>query len=202
MLRSRCLPPSPRSAPSSKAFPALCPCEPRLPPGEMQPVPYGARSNTRLLPAFASQPPPAGIRSVRKYLPGYVFLFKYKRSLHSDTSRYPAKGKKKHTGSTTPTDAFAPALMSGRPRDGRAQAGAPLSAPICSRTHVEIRGRNGPGRRAPKPHTNPIHVYVYTAATTAVCCCYCCCCAAAAEVSLVRAVAASTAAVLLLRLVE
>ena len=60
-----------------QAFPALCPCEPRLPRGEMQAVPCGARSNTRLLPASASQPPPAGIRSARKYnVPAYVFLFK------------------------------------------------------------------------------------------------------------------------------
>ena len=50
-----------------QAFPALCPRESRLPPGEMQAVPCGARSNTRLLPASTSQPPPAGIRSDRKY---------------------------------------------------------------------------------------------------------------------------------------
>ena len=31
------------------AFPALCPCEPRPPRGEMQAVPCGARSDTRLL---------------------------------------------------------------------------------------------------------------------------------------------------------
>ena len=49
-----------------QAFPARCPCEPRLPRGEMQAVPCGARSNSRLLPASNFQPPPAGIRSVRK----------------------------------------------------------------------------------------------------------------------------------------
>ena len=32
-----------------QAFPALCPCEPRPPRGEMQAVSCGARSNTRLL---------------------------------------------------------------------------------------------------------------------------------------------------------
>ena len=53
-----------------QSFPALCPCEPRLPRGEMQAVPCGARSNTRLLPASTSQPPSAGIRSVRKYNTG------------------------------------------------------------------------------------------------------------------------------------
>ena len=46
-----------------QAFPALCPCELRLPRGEMQAMPCGAGSNTRLLPASTSQPPPpAGIR--------------------------------------------------------------------------------------------------------------------------------------------
>ena len=37
-----------------QAFPALYPSEPRLPRGEMQDVPCGARSNTRLLPASTS----------------------------------------------------------------------------------------------------------------------------------------------------
>ena len=50
-----------------QSFPALCPCEPRLPCGEMQAVPCGARPNTRLFPVSTSQRPPTGIRSVRKY---------------------------------------------------------------------------------------------------------------------------------------
>ena len=37
-----------------QAFPALCPYEPRLPRGEMQAAPCGARSNTRLFPASIS----------------------------------------------------------------------------------------------------------------------------------------------------
>ena len=56
-----------------QAFPAPSPCEPcepRLPRGEMQDVPCGTRSNTRLLPASTSQPPPAGNRSVREYNTG------------------------------------------------------------------------------------------------------------------------------------
>ena len=58
-----------------QALPALCPCEPRLPRGEMQAVPCGARSNTRLLLASTSQPPPAGIRFIRKYNTGiYIFV--------------------------------------------------------------------------------------------------------------------------------
>ena len=138
----------------------------------------------------------------RPYPNRYVFLSKRKRCLHSDTSRYPAIEKKNiHTELTTPADAFAPASESGCPRGGRAQAGLPLSVSIFPRTHVEIRGRNGPGWRAPKLHTNPIAfvlllLLLYVAATDAVdlllllCCC---CCCAASEVNLVRAVAASTA---------
>ena len=53
-----------------QAVPALCPWKPCLPRGEMQAVPYGARSNTRLLPVSTSQPPPAGIRSAWKYNTG------------------------------------------------------------------------------------------------------------------------------------
>ena len=64
-----------------QAFPALCPCEHRLPRGEMQAVPCGARSNTRLLPTSASQPPPAGIRSVRKYNTGICIFVKLKTIL-------------------------------------------------------------------------------------------------------------------------
>ena len=68
----------------------------------------------------------------------------------------------------------------------------------CPRTHVEIRGRNDLGRRAPEPYTNPIHMCTVAINTFAVCRCYCCCCAAA-KVNLVRAVAA---AAVLLSLVE
>ena len=64
-----------------QAFPALCPCEPRLPRGEMQAVPCGARSNTRLLPTSDSQPPPAGIRSVRKYNTGVCLFVQIKTVL-------------------------------------------------------------------------------------------------------------------------
>ena len=57
-----------------QALPALCPCEPRLPRGEMQAVPCGARFNTRVLPASTSQSPPSGTRSVWKYNTG-ICLF-------------------------------------------------------------------------------------------------------------------------------
>ena len=63
-----------------QAFPALCPCEPRLPRGD-QAVPCGARSNTRLPPASTSQPSPAGIRSVRKYNTGICLFVQAKTVL-------------------------------------------------------------------------------------------------------------------------
>ena len=74
-------------------FPALCPCEPRLPRGEMQAVLCGARSNTRLLPASTSQPLPAGMRIVQKNNTGVCVMFKLKRCLHQGTSSYPAREK-------------------------------------------------------------------------------------------------------------
>ena len=54
MLTSRCMLPWLRSAP----YPALCPCKPLRPVGDMQAVSYGARSrqDSSLLPASNSQP--------------------------------------------------------------------------------------------------------------------------------------------------
>ena len=49
-----------------------------------------------------------------------------------------------HTGSTTPTVAFAPASTSGRPRGGRAQAGLPSSAPM------PMHPRRDPGPKQPR----------------------------------------------------
>ena len=163
-----------------QASPTLCPCEPRFSPEEMQTVPSGARSNIRLFPASTSHPSPAGIRSVRKYNTGICTLFKQKRSLHSNTSSYPAIRKINSQGQPRPQ------TLSLLPRRAAAHAAGELRpAYPClrprPRTHVGIRGGNGPGRRTPKPHTNPIHIC--TAATTAVCCCHCCCCCAAVEVN-------------------
>ena len=54
MLTSRCMRPWLRSAP----YPALCPCEPLRPVGDMQALSYGARSRpfSPLPPASRSQP--------------------------------------------------------------------------------------------------------------------------------------------------
>ena len=49
-----------------RACPAQCPLEPQIPRGEMQPVPCGARSDTRLLSASIWPPRSAQIRSVRR----------------------------------------------------------------------------------------------------------------------------------------
>ena len=64
-----------------QAFPALCPYEPRLPRGEMQAVPCGARTNTWLLLASTSRPPSAGILSVRKYNTGICLFVQVKMIL-------------------------------------------------------------------------------------------------------------------------
>ena len=126
-----------------QAFPPLRPCEPRLRRGEMQAVPCGARSNTRLLPASTSQPPPAGTRFVRKYNTG-MYLYSSKNGPYIRTRLVTPQEKNKQTGSTTPTDAFAPASTSGRPLGGRAQAGLPLPAPML--TH----SRRDPGPKRPR----------------------------------------------------
>ena len=68
--------PSPRSAPSCRRFglvqapPALYPCESRRPHDEIQPVPCGARTETRLQSASSSQRQFPPIRAVPKYITG------------------------------------------------------------------------------------------------------------------------------------
>ena len=179
-------------------FLALCPYEPRLPRGEMQAVPCGTRSKTRPLPVFTSQSPPAGIRSVRKYKTGYVFCSS-KNGPYIRTRLVIPQEKISTPGQPRPQMLSLLLRRATARAVGECRPVYPCMHP-CSRTHVEIRGRNGPGRRPPrKKTTNPIHMRT---AATAVCCCYCCCCAAAPEVNLVRAVAAAAAVLLLLRLIE
>ena len=149
MLPSRCMLPSLRSATSSK-LPPLCTCESRRPGGEMQAVPCGARSDTRLFPASGSQPRSAQIRPVRTYKTRIYFYVEVKTVLkflrHVQLSR-----KKRSTGSSRRFH-FARASTSVRPRGGRAPV-SPCLHP-CPRTHGKIRGRNAPGLRAREPHTN------------------------------------------------
>ena len=134
-----------------QAFPALCPCEPRLPRGEMQAVPCGARSNTRLLLASTSQPPPAGIRSARKYNAG-IYVFVQENGPYIRTRLVTLQEKNKHTGSTTPTDAFDPASTSGRPRGRRAQADLPLSAPMPTHPRRDPGPQRLRAARSQTPH--------------------------------------------------
>ena len=84
------------------SFPALCPCEPRLPRGEMQAVPYGARSNTWLLRASTSQPPPAIIRAVRKYITGICVFVDSKTVLTFGHVELPRKRKTNTPGQPCP----------------------------------------------------------------------------------------------------
>ena len=72
MLTSRCMLPSLRAAP----YPALSPCEPLRPVGDMQAVSYGARSRqySPLLPAYSSQPRSI-VERPRSGLMGRVHLY-------------------------------------------------------------------------------------------------------------------------------
>ena len=91
-------------------------------------------------------------------IPGYVFCSS-KNGPYIWTRLVTPQEKNKHTGSTTPTDAFALASTSDSPRGGRAQAGLPLSAPMP--THP----RRDPGPKRPRaappqtPHSSDSHVY-------------------------------------------
>ena len=126
-----------RSGPSS---PALCLCEPRRPRGEMQAVPCGARSDTRLLPASGAQPRPAQTRSVRAYNPRLNVYFKVKTVL---TFLGHVRLSRKKEAPAHP-EAFARSWPS-LGRRGARRPDSPLVHP-GARTHGEIRGRNAPAR--------------------------------------------------------
>ena len=140
----RCMLPSPRSAPSYHRFdhvqasPFLCPCEPRCPRGEMQAVPCGARSDTRLLPASGAQPRSAQIRSVRTYNTRLNVYFNVKTVL-SFVGYVRLSRKKRSTGSPRRFRSFPAELGSAR----RETAGFAPCAP--RRTHP----RRNPGPKRP-----------------------------------------------------
>ena len=132
-----------------QASPALCPCEPRRPRGEMQTVPRGARFDTRLLPASGSQPRSARIRSVRTYNTRIYIYFKVKTVItfcgHVQLSR-----KKRSSASSR---RFGSCLDERWPAR-RESAGFPLSAPMPTYSRRDPGpkwpwGRNGPGGGAP-----------------------------------------------------
>ena len=180
-----------------QAFPALCPCEPRLPRGEIQAMTCGARSNIRLFKASTSWSPPAGIRSARKYNTRYVFSFKKNSHLRSDTSSYPARDKNTHRANDLHRH-FCSCLADGPPARWKAQTGLSLSACTHARAPTSRSGAETAKGGAPpnptliRPKCVLLLLLLYVAATAVVD-------VAAAEVSLVRAVAATAAVVLLLR---
>ena len=127
MLRSLCVPPLPRSAPSSKLSPLCVP---------VSPVSRGERCKSypvALVPTLGcSRPLPPSLLLLASALsgniiPGDVFLLS-KNGPYIRTRLVTQQEENKHTGSTTPTDSFAPAWTSGRPRGGRAQVDLLLSA--------------------------------------------------------------------------
>ena len=81
-----------------QAIPARSPCEPRPPRGEMQAVPCGAGSGTRL-PGLPLEPRGLLKSDIRKYIIGICIRLKSKRSLFCRTRLVI---QRKHTGSTTP----------------------------------------------------------------------------------------------------
>ena len=93
MLRLRCLPPLPRSAPSSKLSPLYVPVSPVSRAERCKPCPEA------LVPTLGcSQPLPPSLLLLASALsgnliPGYVFLCKQKLSFYSDTSSHPAREK-------------------------------------------------------------------------------------------------------------
>ena len=146
------------------SFPALSAC------GEMQAVPRGARSKTRLLPASTSQPPLAGIRSVRNYNTG--ICLSSKNGPYIRTRLVTPQGKNEHSGSTTPTDAFALVSTSGRPSGGRAQAGLSLSAPMPTHPRQDPGPKRPMAPRPQTPHYSDPHVYCcYRLLLLLLCCC-------------------------------
>ena len=176
-----------------QAFPVLCPREPRLPRGEMQAVPCGARSNTRLFPASVFQPPLAGIRFVRNYNTGMCVFVQVKKSLHSDTSSYPARAKQIHRFNHAHRR-FRSCFDERRP--ARRESAGRFTL-VCSHAHAPTSRSAADTAQGGAP-PNPTLVrficvlllLLYAAAT-----------AAAAEVNSVRA-GAATVAVLLLRFFE
>ena len=138
MLPSRCMLPSLRSATSSK-LPPLCTCESRRPGGEMQAVPCGARSDTRLFPASGSQPRSAHIRSVRTYNTRTYTSFEV-RTVIKFRGRVQSSRKKRSTASSK---RFRSCLDDRWPAR-RESAGFPVSVPIPTYP------RQDPGPKRPR----------------------------------------------------
>ena len=177
MLRLRCLPLSPRSAPSPKLSLLYVAVSPVSRAERCKPCP------AVLVPTLGcSRPLPPGLLLLASALsgsmiPGICLFVQVKTVLTFGHVYLPPQEKNKHTGSCTPPDAFAPASTSGRESAGRFTL-------VCTHAHAPT-SRSGaetaPGRRTPKPRTNPIHMCTaatYVAAS---------CCAAAAEVKIVWA---------------
>ena len=127
-----------------QASPVLCTCEPRRPCGEMQAVPCGARSDTRLFPASGSQARFAQIRSVRTYNTRIYLYFELKTVL-TFLGYIELFRKKRSTGSSR---RFCSCLDERGPARWE-NAGFPLSSPIPTYP------RRDPGPKQPTP-ANPL----------------------------------------------
>ena len=137
MLRSRCMPPWPRSAPSSKLFTRYVPVSPVSRAERCKPCPVA------LVPTLGcSRPLPPSLLLLASALSGniiprYIFLLNYKRSLHSGRSRCPAR-KKNHRVNHA-YRRFRSCLGERPSAAGERRPVYPYLQ-LCPRTHVEIRG--------------------------------------------------------------
>ena len=122
-----------------QAFAAVSLREPRRPRGELQAVPCGARSDTRLLPVSTYQPLSTDICSVRNYKTGIIDFVEVKAVvIFSDTCSYPQILK--INTNTPPQPCPDASALPRRAPARRESAGLPLSALML--THP----RRDPGR--------------------------------------------------------
>ena len=157
MLRSRCLPPSPRSPPSSKLCQFYVPASPVSRAEICKPCPVA------IVPTLGCPrpvPPSLLLRASAlsgNIIPGVCFCSS-KNSPYIRTRLVTPQEKNKHNGSTTLTDTFAPASTSGRPSRGRAQPVYPClhhAHAATSRSGAETAQGGAP----PNPTLIRSHVY-------------------------------------------
>ena len=147
-LPSRCMPPSLRSAPSSKLPPLYVPVSPVARAARCKPCPVV------LVPTLGCSRPPARNLDLLtsalsgRIIPEHILLLKSERLLNfADASSHPARKE-----APPHPNAFARASTIAGPRGGRAPDSPCLYQ--FPRTHGKIRGPNGPGMRASDSHTD------------------------------------------------
>ena len=164
VLRSRCLPLSSRSAPSSELFPLYVPANPTSRAKGCKPY------SVALVPTLGcSRPLPASLLLHLIYPQIHYRDICFRSSRNGPyirTCLVTPQEEKKHRVNHAHKH-FCSCLHERPPARQESAGCLPRSAFVPTHPLVEIQGRNFPGRRAPKPHTNSVHTFVY-------CCYYCC----------------------------